>query len=216
MDAKLKRFERFNTSGISDAMDKLGVPCQCFGIKPLSLSFKTLGRAFTVKYGPVGTVKGTVGDFIDDVESGQVVVLDNEGRLDATVWGDIMTTFASKRGIAGTVINGVNRDTDRSLELNYPIFGLSNYMRTGKDRVQVEGIQVPVTLGGIRVAQGDIILGDADGVVVIPQELEEKIFEIATEIEDVENRIRVEIDKGCSLREARERYGYHKLQTKTQ
>ena len=68
-----------------------------------------VGTAFTVRYRPCGMVKGTVGDFLDDVQPGQVVVLDNGGRRYGTVWGDIMTVYAQKRGVAGTVIDGVCR-----------------------------------------------------------------------------------------------------------
>ena len=79
---------------------------------------------------------------LDDVAPGAVVVIDNGGRLDATVWGDILTWFASARGIAGTVIDGVSRDYDRAAELSYPIFSRGTYMRTGKDRVQVAAIEI--------------------------------------------------------------------------
>ena len=71
---------------------------------------KAVGEAFTVKYRPCGSVKGTVGDFLDEVPAGHVVVLDNGGRTYATVWGDIMTVYSQKRGIAGTVRDGVCRD----------------------------------------------------------------------------------------------------------
>src|SRR5207245_7999461 len=110
-------------------------------------------------------VKGSVGDYIDDVPPGDVVVLDNGGRLDATVWGDILTIMAHRRNLGGTVIHGVCRDVDRSLELNYPIFSRGNYMRTGKDRVQADGYNVPVSLGEVRVVPGQLLLGDADGIV---------------------------------------------------
>jgi len=70
-------------------------------------------------------------------------VLDNGGRENATVWGDILTWVAHRRGVAGTVIDGACRDTHLSLELGYPIFSRSYSMRTGKDRVQVEAMNGP-------------------------------------------------------------------------
>ena len=84
---------------------------------------------------PRGLSGKSVGDYIDDVPTGAVVVIDNGGRLDATVWGDILTTVAHRDGVAGTVIDGVCRDVGRSIELGYPIFARANTMRTGKDRV---------------------------------------------------------------------------------
>lgn len=81
-----------------------------------------------------------------------VVVIDNAGRLDATIWGDILTMVAHRRGIAGTVIDGVCRDISRAWNLGYPIFARDNTMRTGKDRVDLDQINVPVSIGGVRVA----------------------------------------------------------------
>ena len=102
------------TSAVSDALDRLGLAGQCLGIMPLDPDSRLVGRAWTLRYGPVGQDVGTVGDYIDDVGAEEIVVLDNQGRLDATVWGDLLTETASRRGVAGTVIDGVCRDRDRT------------------------------------------------------------------------------------------------------
>ena len=214
MEKIIADFYKLDTSTISDALDKAGLIGQCFGIKAIIPQWKIAGRAFTVKYGPVDINKGTVGDYIDDVKPGDVIVLDNQGRLDCTVWGDILTGVAKRRGIMGTVIDGVCRDSNRSLELDYPVFSANRYMRTGKDRVQVDAVGGPVSLANVRVRPGDIIVGDADGVVVIPQELETKILAIAQEIEASEDRIREAVEQGMRLDEARRMFKYHSLQTK--
>ena len=138
-DKNLERAAKLDTTSISDALDRLGIAGQCLNIKPLDPGFRLTGRAFTILYGPAGQPPGTVGDYIDEVEPGRVVVLDNGGRENATVWGDILTFVAHQRGVAGTVIDGACRDTHLSRELGYPIFSRSYSMRTGKDRVQVEG-----------------------------------------------------------------------------
>ena len=109
-------FEGLDTPGVSDAMDKLGLHGQALGIMPLANYPKAVvGSAFTVKYVPANDPPGTVGDFIDDVAPGDVVVIDNDGRTDCTVWGDIMTQYAGLRGIAATVIDGVCRDVNKAL-----------------------------------------------------------------------------------------------------
>src|SRR5690242_10182455 len=146
LDLNVQRAARLDTTALSDAMDRLGIPGQCLGIKPLHYRFRLAGRAFTILYGPAGKPPGTVGDYIEDVEPGGVVVLDNGGRENATVWGDILTMVAHQRGVAGTVIDGACRDVHLSLELGYPIFSRSYSMRTGKDRVQVEGTGVAVNI----------------------------------------------------------------------
>jgi 4-hydroxy-4-methyl-2-oxoglutarate aldolase len=202
------------TATISDALDRLGIVGQCLGIAPLDPGFRLAGRAFTLRYRPTGLVeRGNVGDYIDDVPPGDVVVLDNAGRLDCTVWGDILTAVASRRGIGGTVINGVCRDVQRALDLRYPIFSRGRYMRTGKDRVEVESMQAPISIGDIQVRPGDILVGDADGILLIPRVRESEVFDTAREIEHAEQAIERETAKGIRLDEARKTFRYHQLQT---
>ena len=213
-DKNVERAAKLDTTAISDAMDRLGIAGQCLGIKPLDPRFRLTGRAFTILYGPAGTPPGTVGDYIEDVPVGGVVVLDNGGRENATVWGDILTWVANRRGVAGTVIDGACRDTHLSRELGYPIYSRSYSMRTGKDRIQVEAMGGPVNIGDARVNQGDILRGDADGVVAIPQAHEDAILTNAEQIDAAESEIRRLVNEGNTLTEARAKLGYHKLQTK--
>lgn len=214
-DDILKRLRALSTPGVSDAMDRLGIAGQCLGIMPLDRSFRLAGAAFTVSYVDAGESGGTVGDFLDDLGPGQVAVLDNAGRLDATVWGDLMTTVARRRGVEGTVIDGVCRDLDRALQEDYPLFTRGNWMRTGKDRVRLAATGVPVTIGGVVVSPGDLLLGDVNGLVALPAGRAGEIIEAAEEIEAAEAAIRAEIIAGADLRDARARAGYHRLQTRT-
>jgi 4-hydroxy-4-methyl-2-oxoglutarate aldolase len=214
MDQNVQRASKLDTTALSDALDRLGIPGQCLGIKPLDSGFRLAGRAFTLLYGPAGVPPGTVGDFIDDVPEGNVIVIDNGGRENATVWGDILTMVAHRRNIPGTVIDGACRDTNLSREIGYPIFSRSYSMRTGKDRVQLEAINGPVNIGDARVLPGDIVRGDGDGVVVIPQAREDRLLTIAEEIDGTEEKIRQAVLEGMRLTDARKQYGYHQLQTK--
>jgi regulator of RNase E activity RraA len=214
-DDNVLRAAKLDTATLSDALDKLAIAGQCLGIKPRDQGFRMTGRAYTVLYGPVDSANpGTVGDYIDDLPPGTVVVLDNGGREDATVWGDILTGLAHRKGLAGTVIDGANRDTHLCLELGYPIFSRSYSMRTGKDRVQVDAEQVPVTIGQARVEPGDLLRGDADGVIVIPKARENEVLQIAATIEHAEGQIRELISSGKRLDEARKALRYHQLQTR--
>ncbi|MEN8375893.1 MAG: RraA family protein [Gemmatimonadota bacterium] len=203
---------RLDTSAVSDALDRLGIAGQAHGIRPLDPRFRLWGRAFTVRLVPTTGRGGTVGDFIDDVDPEGVVVLDNGGRADASVWGDLLTQTAERRGVGGTVIHGVCRDSARIRDLWYPVFSRGTYMRTGKDRVRAETIGELVSLGHASVVAGDLIVGDADGVVVVPRAQEEAVLDLAREIADAEDRIREAIKAGGSLREARRAVGYHRLQ----
>ena len=213
-DAELAAlFAESDTPGISDALDKLGIPGQALGIMPLTNYEKvTVGPAFTVRYVPASDPPGSVGDFIDDVAEGDFVVIDNSGRTDCTVWGDIMTQYAGLRGIAGTVIDGVCRDVNRAIKDEYPLFTAGRWMRTGEDRVQVGGVNESVGIGKVRVNPRDIVVADANGVVIVPRHRAREVAEVAQKIEKSEEGIREMIVGGASIREAREKLGYHTLQ----
>lgn len=211
-DRNVERTSHIDTATLSDALDKLGISGQCLNIKPLQHAFRSTGRAFTLLYGPVAGQGGTVGDYIDDVPAGAVIVIDNQGTENATVWGDILTMCAHHRGLGGTVIDGACRDTALALELNYPIFSRSYSMRTGKDRVQLDATDVLVTIGEASVVPGDIIRGDADGVLAIPKAREAEVLDLAEGIQQAEERIRQAVLGGQRLDEARRQQGYHRLQ----
>ncbi|MGY2399347.1 RraA family protein [Pseudomonas sp. SDO5271_S396] len=208
-------FEGLDTPGVSDAMDKLGIPGQCLGIAPLDNYRGTVvGPAFTVQYVPANTPPGSVGDFIEDVLPGDVVVIANAGRTDCTVWGDIMTQYAGARGIAATVIDGVCRDVSKALGDGYPLFTKGRYMRTGKDRVEVLAVNQPVAISEVRVCSRDIVVADANGVLVVPRARAAEVARVARQIEAVEAQIRALIEAGKTLKQARETLGYHTLQRK--
>ena len=208
-------FEGLDTPGVSDALDKLGLPGQCLGVAPLDNYSKVIvGPAFTVQYVSASVPPGTVGDFIEDVAPGDVVVIDNGGRTDCTVWGDIMTQYAGTRQIAATVIDGVCRDVNKALGDGYPIFSKGRFMRTGKDRVQVQSVNQPVSIGAARVCARDIVVADANGVVIVPRARAAEVAACARQIELIEADIRALIAQGKTLKEARVALGYHSLQRK--
>ncbi|RLA32373.1 MAG: RraA family protein [Gammaproteobacteria bacterium] len=211
----VKLFNGLDTASVSDALDKIGVHGQVMGIMPLrDYSEVIIGPAFTVKYVPASTPAGTVGDYIDDVKAGDVVVIDNDGRTDCTVWGDILTQYAGIHGIAGTVIDGVCRDVNKAIREHYPLFTAGRFMRTGKDRIEVESVNATISVGTVRVEASDIVVADASGVVIVPGKFARQVAQTAHEIESVESAIRDLIAAGDNIREAREKLGYHTLQRK--
>jgi 4-hydroxy-4-methyl-2-oxoglutarate aldolase len=183
-----KEFAALPTSAVSDALDRLGIKGQCSGVRALSpQGMKLCGRAFTVQFLPCGppdarTPNGDIGDYIDDVPEGYVVALDNRGNLESSVWDEAMTRSARQRGIAGTVIDGTCRDWMRSGARQYPLFALGTHSCNGKDRVRVEAYNLPIVIGGVRVECDDILLGDEDGLVVIPRDHLAPVLAAAREI----------------------------------
>ena len=206
------RLKAIPTASISDAMDSLGIHGTLHGLAPLTYDFRIGGPAFTVQYEPAGSERGSVGDFLDDVPPGAVVLIDNHARTDVTVWGGIMTEIAAARGIGGTVINGVCRDLNAALRQNYPLFSRGRFMRTGKDRVRLVAVNAPVSINDVEISPLDIICGDADGALAVPASRAEEIAEIAERIEGVEARIIEAVKAGSTLVQARADLGYHDLQ----
>lgn len=211
---RAKALRELGVTAISDALDRLGIAGQAVGIMPVARTMCLAGPAFTIRMLPVGQTGGVVGDYIDDVPPGAVVVIDNKGIPDETVWGDILTFVASTKGVAGTVIDGVCRDSDRCVELGYPVFARGNTMRTGKDRTTADAYNVSVQIANVRVDAGDWLVGDADGVVAIPADRLDDVLATARAIENAEDRIRDLVAGGMRLDEARRQANYHSLQTK--
>jgi regulator of RNase E activity RraA len=208
----IERLAALPTASISDAMDSLGLHGTLHGLAGLTYDFRATGPAFTVQYAPAGETRGSVGDFLDDVPAGAVIVIDNQARTDVTVWGGIMTEVAAERGIGGTIINGVCRDISTSLQQNYPLFSRGKFMRTGKDRVQLIAVQTDITINDVTVRPGDIICADADGAVAVPAAEAERVATLAEGIEDTEARIVASVKAGSTLVQARKDLGYHDLQ----
>ncbi|MCZ4061098.1 RraA family protein [Pantoea sp. LMR881] len=172
-----------------------------------------VGRAWTVRYVTIDNDQpGTVGDFIDQVSPGDVVVIDNAGRQDCTVWGGILSQLAMHKGIAGTVINGVCRDTAQANDAGYPLYALGNYMRTGKDRVQVAALCEPISVGGVLIKPGDLVVADIDGVVVIAEKHIDAVVDRAFSMQKIEHEIIKDVLNGMTITEARKKHNYHLLQ----
>ena len=203
------------TAAVSDALDRLGLPGSLYGIGPLHPGRRACGPAFTATYEPVDDGGGTVGDFLDDVPPGAVVLIDNAGRTDCTVWGGIMTSVAAATGVAATVVHGACRDTATADRLGYPIWSAGRFMRTGKDRVRLAAVQLPLLIDGVTITPGDLVCGDEDGVVVVPVDRAPEVAALALEIEAVEDRIVTAVRAGTRLADARTAHGYHALQTPT-
>lgn len=202
-----------STAEVSDALDALGLPGSVLGIGPVAGPARLFGLAFTVRFAPIDRfAPGTVGDFIDTLTPGTVAVLDNGGRLDCTVWGGILSRLAAHKGLGGTVIHGVCRDTAEADEAGYPLYANGRFMRTGKDRVQVEAYQQPVMLGDVRVCPGDLLVGDADGIVVVPALRMQEVLTKALQTRSVEDQILQAALAGLPLDEARKKFRYHTLQ----
>lgn len=216
MDEKTKKlvnaFLKLSTPAVSDALDKIGIACGCQGMTPIVLGKKFVGPAFTVKYIPIGRAQTGAGDYIDETQEGDVVVIDNGGRTYCTAWGGLLSTVAVHRKVAGTVIDGVCRDVDIIRELDYPMYTKGHYMVTGKDRIVMESYNKPIEFCNIQVLPGDLVMADQSGVLIIPMYCAEDVLKRAQEIENAEEHICKAVNEGCTLKEARVKFKYDSLQ----
>jgi len=161
-------------------------------IRPITPGAKVVGQAVTVRTYPGDWAK-TV-EAIDEAEPGSVLVID-AGGVGPAVWGELATHSCLQRGVAGVVIDGAIRDVPEIRKLKFPAFAKLVTPQAGEPKGLGE-IGVPVTIGGIRVSPGDWVVGDDDGVVVIPGARAVEMTNRAMEWLERENRIRQEIEDG--------------------
>jgi 3-hexulose-6-phosphate synthase/6-phospho-3-hexuloisomerase len=184
--------ERVSTPNISDAMHRSG---ELEGILPVATGLKLVGPALTVRSYPGDWAKPV--EAIDLAEEGDVIVID-AGGMGPALWGELATHSCIQRKVAGVVIDGAIRDTVEIRALGFPAFSRLITPTAGEPKGFGE-INVPVKVGGRRVFPGDWMVGDDDGVVVIPRD---KVVEMANRAMDVlekENRLRGEIEAGSTL-----------------
>lgn len=219
MSNLIEKLAQFDTAEISDALDACGVEGALLGIKSVSSGQKLVGKAFTVKYDLYERAPKefkSAGNYIDGVPKGAVIVIDNNGREDCTTWGDILTQVAMMRNISGTVLYGAARDVNFIRDVQYPLFSSHIYMRSGKNRVYKSNQQCEIYIGKIKIKPDDIILGDDDGVVVVPSELLEDVIIKAGNIKETEESIITAVKAGATLEEARKTHRYDQPWLKTQ
>lgn len=163
-------FQHLPTTAISDATG--GHTNVRSDIKPLADHFKVAGRAVTVRL-PDGE-NGAVLEAIRAANEGDILVIDAKGNTNRAVAGDFVISLAKGIGVQGFVVDGVIRDIAAIRELNFPVFSLGTTVATGNKNGGGQ-VNVPIAIGGVTVHPGDYIIGDVDGVIVVPQQDAEKI-----------------------------------------
>lgn len=189
----IKELSQFGTATLHEALGQIGnLP---FEIKPLSKNMKLCGRAYTVKAKAFMNIN--LHRAYAYAKQGDVIVADCSGGYEAGYWGDLLTLGAMKQGVAGLVIDGCVRDADEIEALGFPVFSRGLCIKgTGKDP---EGsLNEPITIGEVTIYPGDYIVGDRDGVVVIPQNRVGEAIEKAKVREEKEARTRAELNKGLT------------------
>ncbi|MBU0987497.1 MAG: orotidine 5'-phosphate decarboxylase [Proteobacteria bacterium] len=184
--------EQVSTPNLSDALHRGG---GLQGIRPLFAGIRMIGRAVTVRTYPGDWAKPV--QAIDVAQPGEVIVIDAGGAGPA-IWGELATHSAVQRKLAGVVIDGALRDSPEIIKMKFPSFSRLVMPNAGEPKGFGE-IGVPVTVGNLRVEPGDWLLGDDDGVVVLPKAIAVEYANRSMDVLERENRIREEIKEGSTL-----------------
>jgi regulator of RNase E activity RraA len=205
LDSVLARFLTFDSSAVSDALDRLALPSGLVGIGPTWGAPKLVGRAVTVQLeqAAAGLEDAHIcSTAIAEASAGDVIVVANDGRTDVSSWGGLLSLGASLRGVRGALVDGACRDVDEARELGFPVYARGTAPVTARGRLRQRSTGEPVRLGPVTVHAGDVIVADEVGVVVVPADRAEEALAEACEIVAREQAIAVDLRAGVPLPDA--------------
>lgn len=209
------KFQPYSTTNVSDALDKLGLRPGTVGILPLYEGCpKLLGTAITMRVTAAGPSRPSTHMGVDPImsaEKGDVIVIDNAGHLDENCWGEIMTYASIQRGIQGVAIDGASRDVDVIKALKFPVYARGRVPLTARGRIMQDAYNCLIRFAGVQVSPGDILMGDDNGVAVIPRDRAEEVLAATVEIYQRELSIVEELKRGTPLDEVDKKSGYDRM-----
>jgi regulator of RNase E activity RraA len=198
---------------LADVLDALGHRTSALSndIRPLKPDWKIFGRAATLSAVAVQAEpkKPYAVELacIDSLKPGDVLIATTNGDRSSALWGELLSTSARAHGARGAVVDGLTRDAAKILSMDFPVFAAGYSPLDSKGRLEAIHFDRPIQVGACTVNPGDFILGDIDGVVVVPVRLADEAFSRALEKVSGENRVRIELARGRSAREVFEEYG---------
>ncbi|MDE0104961.1 MAG: RraA family protein [Bryobacterales bacterium] len=202
---------------VGDVMDEIGLTAQFLppSVRPLDAGMRVVGRAMPLVAERISEANadlfeerpfGLMLEALDDLKAGEVYVC-AAPDTDFALWGELMTIRARALGAAGAVVEGYYRDSEGVLSQQFPTFGLGPYAQDMRARGGIAKFRTTVRIGQVRIQPGDIVVGDRDGVCVVPIGDEVEVFRMALEKVRGEQRVRSEMVGGMSASEAFARYG---------
>lgn len=209
----LKRFENLYTGAINDVLREFcyldrALPNR---IKPLREYHTYAGFAFTVKSSPNVKIKGEMeyrSQMLDEMYEDAFIIWDTSRDEKATLWGGVMTATAKSKKVKAACIDGGIRDTHQILEANFPVFYEYRISNGSLARCQITHYQIPIKIGDVIIRPGDIVLGDIDGVLVVPRDIAFEVLIRAEEIKENEKLIYNWVKEGQTIDEIVKKGGY--------
>lgn len=211
--ALIERLERLYPAVVADCLDRLGARMQVLEphIRPLYTAAKVAGYAATVHCVDVDAVPEDRADWyrgemsaVDSLQPGDVMVV---STCRGSYWGELLATASRYRGARGLVADAYTRDTLALREMRFPTFAAGIHCADSLGRIDVDAVGVPISCGGVEVGPGDLVLGDNDGVVIIPSSLGAEVIALAEAKVSGENLVRDKLAEGMPVSEAFRTYG---------
>ena len=201
----VQRLRKVDSCAVSDALDAKGLRNQvAHGLQALFPTRRIVGRAITVQLVAAqervpNQHLGTAA--IEALQAGDVIVVANGGRMDAAGWGGNLALAAKLRGAEALIIDGATRDLDEIRDIDFPTFGRGATPCTARGRVVEQAFNVPIVICGIAVIPGDLVIGDMNGVVIVPARCADEVVNAAEEIMQRDSMVADRIRSGESIGE---------------
>lgn len=198
---------------VVDVLDSLGYRHQSLAasIRPLTSRQRVAGRVFSARAETVDAIPEEPYKLemaaVDALQGGDVLVCDVGDDRSCGFWGELLTTACMYKNVAGVVMSACTRDMWKIKDLDFPVFGIGYHPADSRGRTDIVAIDCPIMIGGVKTKSGDLILGDEDGVVIIPSEVEAETIRLSREKISGENTVRDELANGMPITEAFAKYG---------
>ncbi len=199
---------------LCDALDAVGMSFQSPRIELPPLTVKSgllIGRAKTTLWTDMAHVDPEPYKLelaaIDSTQRDDVMVCAASGSMRSGVWGELLSSAARNVGCAGVIVHGAVRDVEKIRAMNFPLYASGKSPYDSRNRQRVVDYDVIVEIGGVRIVPGDLIAADEDGIVVVPQVVENQVVQLAWDKVHAENRVRDAIISGMSATEAFHTFG---------
>ena len=204
---KLQVDDRVRSAMISDCLDAIGIRNNVMeaNVKPLDRGMRAVGIASTISFVPgtdydVNDPYGASIDYLDTLQTGEIAVVATGASTYSAFWGELFSAAAKGRGATGVITDGPLRDTNQILKLDFNAFGTLSRPIDFKGRMKVESIHQTVWCGGVEVNQGDAVIADWDGIVVVPSVRIEEVFATANLRAQGESTVLKQLLAGMSVR----------------
>lgn len=210
---RIEDLEKLYSSVVGDVLDRMGYRAQGFSsrIGALTPARRVSGRIFTAKAirvneEPQEPYKLEMAA-IDTMSEGDVLVVDADHNLEASFWGELLSTACMAKGVRGIIMSTCTRDLWALEKMEFPVFGIGITPVDSLGRMDVVSIGEPIEIDGVKMKNGDLILGDHDGVVAIPEEVADEAIAKALEKVSGENVVREALAAGMPVAEVFKKYG---------